>query len=103
MRAVHEQMGERGENLDDEFAKDSDGSAKVALIGMNRSIAAWGDVRGLFPLQGDLALRIMIHLETLRRKIEKAFPNARDFIRSGFTDPSSAVSSEACGWLSVAR
>jgi hypothetical protein len=86
MRAVQGQMEERGEPFEDEFAKDSDGSAKVALIGMDRSIAAWGEVRSLFPLQGDLALRTMIHLEILRRKVEKAFPNARDFIRPGFDE-----------------
>jgi hypothetical protein len=86
MRAVQGQLGERGQPFDDDFAKDSDGSAKVALIGMDRSIAAWGEVRGLFPLQGDLALRAMIHLETLRRKVEKAFPDARDFIRPGFDE-----------------
>ncbi len=86
MRAVQGHMEERAESFDDEFAKDSDGSAKVALIGMDRSIAAWGEVRGLFPLQGDLALRIIIHLETLRRKVEKTLVHARAFIRPGFDE-----------------
>jgi hypothetical protein len=86
MRAVQGQMEERGDPFENEFAKDSDGSAKVALIGMDRSIAAWGEVRGFFPLQGDLALQAMIHLETLRRKVERAFPDARDFIRPGFDE-----------------
>jgi len=85
MRAVQGQLEERAQPFHDEFAKDSDGSAKVGLIGIDRSIAAWGDVRGLFPLQGDLALRIMIQLETMRRKVEKAFPQARAFIRPDLT------------------
>ena len=86
MRAVQGLIEDRAEALDDEFAKDSDGSAKVALIGMDRSIAAWGEVRGFFPLQGDLALRPMIRLETLRRKVEQTFVHARDFIRPGFDE-----------------
>jgi hypothetical protein len=86
MRAVQGQLEERAQPFDDEFTKDSDGSAKVGLIGIDRSIAAWGEVQSLFPLQADLALRTMIHLETLRRKVEKAFPNARDFIRPGFDE-----------------
>jgi len=43
-RAISGQMEEESE-IDDElaqYAKDSEGSAKVALIGLDRSIAAWG-------------------------------------------------------------
>jgi hypothetical protein len=66
------------------FQKDSDGSAKVALIGIDRSLAAWGEVRRSLPLFEQETVRILLHLERLRREVEKAFPEARAFIRPGF-------------------
>ncbi len=68
----------------DEFPKDSDGSVKIALIAIDRSIAAWGQIRQHFPQQEDKLLDILVHLDRLRRKTESAFPNARSFVRPGF-------------------
>jgi hypothetical protein len=82
MRAVRGQREERFEHLD-EFPKDSDGSAKVALIGMDRSIGAWGEVRRHIPTGKDKVLFILKHLIHLRKKTERAFPEARSFIRPG--------------------
>jgi len=83
MRAIRGELLEEPEILD-EYPKDSDGSAKVALIGIDRSIAAWGEIRSLFPHRSDQIMDILVHLEQLRRKVEKTFPNARAFIRPGF-------------------
>jgi len=83
MRAIRGELDERLEILD-EFPKDSDGSAKVALIALDRSIAAWGEIRNLFPHRANDILDILVHLEQLRRKVEKAFSEARAFIRPGF-------------------
>jgi hypothetical protein len=69
---------------DEGFQKDSDGSAKVALIGIDRSLAAWGEVRRSLPLFEQETMRLLLHLERLRREVEKAFPAARAFIRPGF-------------------
>jgi hypothetical protein len=66
--------------------KDSDGSALVALIGMDRSIAAWGSLQEWFPEKMDSILDIILHLGRLQRKTEQAFPNARSFRRPGFDD-----------------
>ena len=81
------QMEEESE-IDDEpvqYAKDSDGSAKVALIGLDRSIAAWGIIGRQFPaFRGHDVPAILTHLERLRRSVEKIFPNARGFLRPGF-------------------
>jgi len=66
------------------FPKDSDGSAKVALIGIDRSIAAWGNLREHFPDQTDEILNLLLHLDRLRRKTEQHFPAARSFVRPGF-------------------
>ena len=83
MRAIRGELEERPEILA-EFPKDSDGSAKVALIGIDRSIAAWGEMRNHFPLEDNAILDILLQLAKLRKKAEKAFPNARAFIRPGF-------------------
>ncbi len=68
-----------------EFPKDSDGSAKIALIAIDRSIAAWGQMREHFPERRDDILDILVRLDRLRRKVESAFPQARAFVRPGFT------------------
>ena len=83
MRAVRGELEDRDEMLD-EFPKDSDGSAKVALIAIDRSIAAWGEIRNHFPFRSQDIVKMLVHLEGLRNKVEKAFPNARAFIRPGF-------------------
>ncbi|MBW1703929.1 MAG: hypothetical protein JRJ86_02040 [Deltaproteobacteria bacterium] len=83
MRAVHGSLKEESEELD-EFPRDSDGSAKVALIGIDRSISAWGEMRGFFPMLENSILDILVHLERLRRQTENTFPAAREFIRPGF-------------------
>jgi hypothetical protein len=66
-----------------EFARDSDGSAKVALIAIDRSIAAWGDVRNRFPFQNKAIQEMLFQLERLRKNAEHTFPDARAFIRPG--------------------
>ena len=82
-RAVHGELEDRFE-IPDDFPKDSDGSAKVALIAIDRSIAAWGEILKYFPDQEDELLQILVSLEQLRRNAEKMFPNARSFVRPGF-------------------
>ena len=83
MRAVRGELGERPEILD-EFSKDSDGSAKVALIAIDRSIAAWGEIRNIFLIRERDILDLIAQLDRLRRKVENEFPDARAFIRPGF-------------------
>lgn len=83
MRAL---MQDDFELLDDDkpFPKDSDGSAKVALIAMDRSIAAWGTLRKHFPEKTDNILDLLVYLDRLRRQTEQHFPDARNFVRPGF-------------------
>jgi hypothetical protein len=67
------------------WQKDSDGSVKVALIGIDRSIGAWGTLAK--HLGEDAVIRpILLHVERLRRSAEQAFPSARAFIRPGFDE-----------------
>lgn len=64
--------------------QDADGSAKVALIAIDRSIAAWLRLKEFFPEQADSILTMLVHLDRLRRSTEAEFPNARSFVRPGF-------------------
>lgn len=85
MRAVSGSLEEPDSFENDHYASDSDGSAKVALIGIDRSIAAWGTMNALLPgIYANDIKNILIHLDQLRKNVEKTFPNARKFIRPGF-------------------
>ncbi|MGB2867740.1 MAG: hypothetical protein WBD36_04770 [Bacteroidota bacterium] len=68
----------------DEFPRDSDGSAKVALVGIDRSIGAWEALRNEFPIDTEGILDVIIYLNRLRMSVEERFPNARVFVRPGF-------------------
>lgn len=72
-------------DVDDEevFQKDANGSAKVAIIGIERSIAAWATLLRRFPDHEDPILALAI-LKRLLRQTEAAFPKARSFLRPGF-------------------
>jgi hypothetical protein len=85
MRALRGNLNDSSEG-ENEFPRDSDGSAKVALIGLDRSIAAWGEIVKHFPEREDELLDILLHLDRLRRRVESEFPAARAFVRPGFDD-----------------
>jgi hypothetical protein len=63
---------------------DADGSAKVALIGVDRSLVAWAELLRQLPDEEDALLPLLATLSTLRRDVEAGFPLARTFIRPGF-------------------
>jgi hypothetical protein len=67
-----------------EDESDADGSAKVALICIERSMAAWWRMLGLFPGCSSQIKKFLIHLDRLRRETERTFPRARAFQRPGF-------------------
>ena len=85
MRALSgrkEELEEDPEIMD--FPKDSDGSAKVALIGIDRSIAAWRMMQLSLPDRVESIVPLILQLDRLRQRVENTFPQARDFIRPGF-------------------
>jgi hypothetical protein len=90
MRSVRGTLGNPPEMLE-EFPKDSDGSAKVALIGIDRSMTAWRGMYDYFPSHRDQILALIVHLDRLRHRVEKIFPQARNFIRPGFDDCHSGI------------
>jgi len=63
---------------------DAAGSGKVALIAVERSIAAWMRLREILPAQEDALLDLLVMLDRLRRGIRSAVPGAETFQRPGF-------------------
>jgi hypothetical protein len=61
-------------------------SAKVALIGMDRSIAAWWRIRGQFPEHRETIAKCLVHLTQLKEATKRIFVNARCFVQSGFDE-----------------
>ncbi len=87
IRALWSRSTKSDEWMEDESdLKDSDGSAKVALVGIDRSIAAWRLMQLGPPERAELIVPLILQLERLRKATEKEFPNARDFIRPGFDE-----------------
>ena len=85
VRALMSRGDEDEENAKD-LPKDSDGSIKVALIAIDRSISAWRLMQIARPARAESATPLLIALERLRQITEQTFPDARDFIRPGFDE-----------------
>jgi hypothetical protein len=67
----------------DEFPRDAEGSAKVALVAIDRSIGAWGVIPQYNRLYAEGVFEIVSLLKLLGQAIEETFPDARSFIRPG--------------------
>jgi len=83
MRAIRgkkEEEEERG----DEFPSDANGSAKIVLIAIDRSIGAWAVIPRYNRLYQESVFEIIHFLDLLRQAVEQTFPRARSFIRPGF-------------------
>jgi hypothetical protein len=88
-RAIESRVGEESETDEElrSLPKDSDGSAKIALIAIDRSIAAWSALRlALGQDESDGILDLLVELAAVRREMEKLFPQARAFVRPGFDE-----------------
>ncbi len=67
-------------------AHDANGSAKVALIAIERSMAAWAKLLSHLSDQERSILHLLGNLQRLETRVETAFPAARTFLRPGFDD-----------------
>ena len=65
---------------------DSHGSAKVALVAIARSTAAWRSLQISLPEKSDTIQPLLVSLDQLRRSLEARFPRAHEFIRPGFDE-----------------
>jgi hypothetical protein len=68
------------------FQRDFDGSAKIALLGVERSSQAWVTLYELLPEQEDQFLEILAMLERIKKLTLREFPRASTFIRPGFDE-----------------
>ena len=84
MRALSGRTEELADPELAELPKDSDGSAKVALIGIDRSIAAWRLMQLSLPERAASIVLLILQLDRLRHRLENSFPDARAFLRPGF-------------------
>ena len=87
-RALHgRDRSEHGEDAfeDDAVQNDWNGSAKVALISVERSETAWQTIAA--ASSDPVATILADQLADLRRLIIEAFPQAKSFVRPGFDEP----------------
>ncbi len=78
------QHGLRSPWLEEDDIDDANGSAKVALIGIERSLAAWMVLYQHLEAHQDDILQHLASLERTRQATLRQFPDAPAFIRPGF-------------------
>jgi hypothetical protein len=71
---------------DNDDTDDARGSAKVTLIIIDRSIAAWSALLTHFTSMEDDILHFLKALTIIKRLILEAFPTAMEFVRPGFDE-----------------
>ena len=83
-RALHGQL--EGEDWEEEngYPKDSDGSAKIALVAIEKSVSAWAQLYNILPSSQDKSLEALSLLEQLKNKTLHEFPESMQFKRPGF-------------------
>ena len=65
---------------------ESDGTAKVCLLLINRSLAAWHGLLEFFPDKADDINEILFLLVRMKNRLEEEFPRAYQFVRPGFDE-----------------
>ena len=85
MRALHGLAEDDSSGRD--WPPDYDGSAKVALLGIDRSHTAWLDLTEVGAISASEVAPFIDDLEWLRAALERTFPKARAFVRPAFDEP----------------
>ncbi len=82
----HFELDERLQEEDIEYNVYSDnlGSAKIALIAIDRTIAALSTMYSVMPEYEDDYLKFLALLSQIKKLMLETFPSAMDFIRPGF-------------------
>jgi len=83
-RALHGKLDGEEFSEEHDFPKDSDGSAKIALIATDRSVEAWIKLLQLLPGHEDEIIPLLALLQKIKKIGETEFPDARKFVRPGF-------------------
>lgn len=84
MRALRH--GEPDLDFEDSIQNDANGSAKIVLIGTEKSLGALGVLHSQLPKLEDTILNILLVLEIIRKEIFKIFPKVNEFVRPGFDE-----------------
>jgi len=92
MSGLHEFDGCR------DYPPDHEGSAKVALIGIDQSMQAWTDAQAIGRIPGDVAAGFIEKLHRLSLELEELVPRARAFVRPAFDEPDEVRRLEATDW-----
>lgn len=72
---------------DRDWPADHDGSAKVAILGIERSHAAWLQLAEIGIASAAEVAPFIADLIWLSDELERVFPKARGFVRPGFDEP----------------
>ena len=59
------------------------GKAKLVLVSVDQSLLAWHTLLENYPEKTDEVLDMLLLLDRIRRQMQEAFPDARDFRRPG--------------------
>lgn len=84
VRALMGKAEDDGWDVESGFQNDFDGSAKIAMIAVDRTMQAWLMLMNTFPSQEDTFLNFLATLQKIKTLTEKEFPNAWNFVRPGF-------------------
>lgn len=68
----------------DPIQNDYNGSAKVVLIGIEKSFPAWETLMKHFPELENECWAFLVLLDKIRKRILADFPNVKEFVRPGF-------------------
>lgn len=68
----------------DRDQRDHDGSAKIGIIAIDRSIEAWSGIFSILPGEEDHFLKVLSILERMKKLAMAEFPLASSFVRPGF-------------------
>jgi len=92
---VHRALTGLADGAPDEDPPDHDGSAKVALLAIERSHAAWHDAMAQGLVTPAEVARFTEDLRWLRERLDEVFPRARAFVRPAFDEPGAVARLEA--------
>lgn len=68
----------------DKDQRDQDGSAKIGIIAIDRSLEAWSGIFSILPEEEDHFLKVLSILEKMKKLAMAEFPLASSFVRPGF-------------------
>jgi hypothetical protein len=85
-RAMSGKIEEHEWDKEHGFQTDTNGSAKVALIAVERTMGAWLKMLELGAFDEDKCLDLLALLEQIKNAAIKEFPDAFKFVRAGFDE-----------------